>query len=82
MLYEVITRLLALEEGDPTASALIRTDISRHVTDFHCEPELFWSFFSVLAATVRDQLGPNFTTEDQAAWAAMLLKIETLRTSR
>ena len=54
---------------------MIACEVSSH--DAYGTPrELFFAFFGVIAATLRDLLGEDWTAEMDAAWADMLAEIK------
>ena len=58
---------------------MIECEISSH--DAYGTPrELFFAFFEVIAATLRELLGTAWTVEIDKAWADMLAEIESIVT--
>jgi hypothetical protein len=54
---------------------MIECEVSSH--DAYGTPrELFFAFFGVIAATLRELLGDNWTAEIDAAWSDMLAEIK------
>ena len=59
---------------------LIECEVSSH--DAYGTPrDLFAAFFGVIAATLRDILGADWSPPMEAAWQALLTEIETIVTS-
>ena len=59
---------------------LIECEVSSH--DAYGTPrDLFVAFFGVIAATLRDILGADWSPPMEAAWQALLTEIETIVTS-
>ena len=60
---------------------LIECEVSSH--DAYGTPrDLFVAFFGVIAATLRDILGADWSPPMEAAWQALLTEIETIVTPR
>ena len=58
---------------------MIECEVSSH--DAYGTPrELFFAFFGVIAATLRELLGAEWTAEIDTAWAVMLAEIEGIVT--
>src|ERR1700748_2126347 len=56
---------------------MIACEVSSH--DAYGTPrELFFAFFGVIAATLRELLGEDWTAEMDAAWADMLAEIKSI----
>jgi hemoglobin-like flavoprotein len=56
---------------------MIACEVSSH--DAYGTPrELFFAFFGVIAATLRELLGADWTSDMDKAWAGMLAEIETI----
>ena len=76
MLARVLEALLDFAGPRQYAHSLIQCEVIRHDNEMDTPPDLFGSFFGVIAATVRDVLGPAWTADIEAAWAKLLTELD------
>ncbi len=58
------------------AEHLIRASVVVH-TEYAVPADVFRTFFAIVAATIRDVLGTEWTGEIDAAWTALLTELDT-----
>jgi len=67
MLARTIETIFNYLEGDTYATNLLRSEIMNH-EGYGVPPDTFATFYEVLAATVADLAGPDWSPEMAAAW--------------
>lgn len=70
MLDEAFRLILDVIGPDTYATAFLRSERVNH-QELGVSPEVFASFFDVIATTLADVAGPDWTPETSAAWAAL-----------
>lgn len=70
MLDEAFRLILDAVGGDTYATAFLRSERVNH-EDLGVAPEVFVSFFDVIARTLADMAGPDWTPEMAAAWSGL-----------
>lgn len=76
MLARVFEAILDFIGERRYAGNMIRTELVTH-EGYDVEREVFATFFGHVAATVRDVMGPDWTSELDRAWTELLVEIET-----
>jgi hemoglobin-like flavoprotein len=77
MLALSIEAILDLAGGRTGNFRMIECEVSSH--DAYGTPrELFGKFFGVIAATIREMLGPDWSPEIEQAWRRLLDQIEAI----
>src|SRR5689334_6360908 len=74
MLAMTIEAILDLAGDRSGKFRMIECEVSSHDA-YGTSRELFFAFFGVIAATVRELLGADWSDEIEAAWADMLAEI-------
>lgn len=75
MLARVFEAILDFVGERLYAEHLIRTSVVIH-TEYGVPPDIFRTFFGVVAATVRDVLGEQWTPQIGAAWDRLLCDLD------
>jgi hemoglobin-like flavoprotein len=76
MLARVFEAILDFIAERQYADHLIRASVLVH-TEYDVPPHAFGTFFGVVAATVRDVLGADWTAQMDAAWRQVLADLDT-----
>lgn len=71
MLARVFEAILDFVGTRQYADKLIQCEVVNHA-EYNVPPEVFRTFFGVVAATIREALGAAWTAEYDAAWSALL----------
>lgn len=77
MLAKAIESILDFVGEHHYAAAFIRTEVINHA-GFQVAPEIFSRFFHVLADTLADLLGPDWSPGFAAAWRNLLSDLDGL----
>lgn len=75
MLAEAIASLVDLAGPQTYGSHLMRAEIVNH-EGWGVPPDVFATFYIVVRDTFRDLAGPAWTVEMDAAWTALLARVE------
>lgn len=75
MLARVFEAILDFVGDRLYAEHLIQTSVVIH-TEYGVPPDIFRTFFGVVAATVRDVLGEQWTPQIGAAWTRLLSELD------
>ena len=75
MLARVIEAILDFIDQRAYAAHLIQCEVITH-EGYGTPPEVFRTFFGVVAAAIRDLIGPDWTAEIDAAWARLLAELD------
>ena len=62
------------------ADNLIRAEIVTH-SQYDVPPDVFRTFFAVVAAVLKDGIGPDWTAPMDAAWSRLLAELDTVALS-
>jgi hemoglobin-like flavoprotein len=76
MLARVIEALLDFAGERLYSASLIRCEVVRHDNELESPPDLFGRFFEVVAATVRESIGPEWTPAVDEAWSDLLAELD------
>jgi hemoglobin-like flavoprotein len=71
MLAKVFEAILDFVGENRYAAHLIQCEVITHA-GYDVPPEIFRVFFATVAATIREQLGSEWTAEIDAAWTKLL----------
>src|SRR5215831_425756 len=71
MLARVFEAVLDYISDNRYAAHMIRCEVVTH-SQYDVPPEVFGTFFAVVVATIREQLGSDWTTEFENAWRMLL----------
>ena len=75
MLARVFEAILDFVGTRQYADKLIQCEVVNHA-EYNVPPEVFRTFFGVVAATIREVLGAAWTAEVDAAWSALLVDLD------
>jgi len=75
MLAEVVTAVLDFVEGDAYGGNILRIEAVNH-ENLGVPPVVFRAFFVAMRDTLREILEREWTPEFEAAWRALLLRID------
>jgi hemoglobin-like flavoprotein len=75
MLSRVLTAILDFIGPRLYATTLIQCEVITH-EGYDVPPDVFATFFGVVARTVADIIGPDWTPEIDAAWAGLLADLD------
>jgi hemoglobin-like flavoprotein len=75
MLARTFEAILDFIGGNSFASHLIQCEVVTH-SGYDVPPEVFGTFFGVVASTVREQLGEDWTAEFETAWQKLLGELD------
>ena len=75
MLSQVIRSILDFVGERQYAATLIQTEVMTHA-GYDVPPAVFGTFFGVVAATLREVLGPDWSPEIDAAWRELLVELD------
>lgn len=75
MLAKVFEAILDFIGERRYAAHLIQCEVVNH-EGFEVPPEIFRTFFGIVAESVRDVLGNDWSAETDAAWAALLEELD------
>ena len=75
MLARVIEAILDFIDQRAYASYLIQCEVVTH-EGYGTPPEVFRTFFGIVAASVRALIGSDWTAEIDAAWAPLLAELD------
>ena len=74
MLARVFDTIFDYIAGNSWAAHLLVAEGENHAA-YGVPPALFTGFFAIVAATVRDAIGADWTVETAAAWDALIIAI-------
>jgi hemoglobin-like flavoprotein len=77
MLFRVFEVLLDLVGDNLYAANLIRCEVTTHA-GYDVPRDVFPTFFRIVAETMRDELGTEWTPEFDSAWEKLLRDIDVL----
>lgn len=77
MLAKAIESILDFIGEHHYAATFIQTEVTNHA-GFQVAPEIFGRFFRVLADTLAELLGPDWSPEFAAAWRDLLSDLDSL----
>lgn len=75
MLSQVIRSILDFVGERQYAATLIQTEVMTHA-GYDVPPAVFGTFFGVVAATLREVLGRDWSPEIDAAWRDLLVELD------
>ena len=75
MLAKVFEIILDFVGENHFASNMIQCEVVTH-SGYDVPPEVFRIFFGIVAQTIREQLGEDWTHEVDAAWSELLRKLD------
>ncbi|WP_421736988.1 globin domain-containing protein [Caulobacter sp.] len=75
MLSQVIRSILDFVGERQYAATLIQTEVMTHA-GYDVPPAVFGTFFGVVAATLREVLGQDWSPEIDAAWRELLVELD------
>jgi hemoglobin-like flavoprotein len=75
MLAQVFEAILDFVGTRQYADKLIQCEVVNHA-EYNVPPEVFRTFFGVVAATIREVLGAAWTPEYDAAWSTLLDELD------
>jgi len=75
MLAKVFEIILDFIGDNLYAARMIQCEVVTH-TDYDVPPDIFRIFFGVVAATIQDQLGNDWTADSAAGWTKLLADID------
>lgn len=75
MLSQVIRAILDFIGERQYAATLIQSEAMNHA-GYDVPPQVFGTFFGVVADTLREVLGADWTAEIDAAWRALLVDLD------
>ena len=75
MLSKVFEIILDFIGANSYAANMIQCEVITH-SGYDVPPEVFRIFFATVAATIRDQLGNDWTTEMDSAWTKLLGELD------
>lgn len=77
MLAQVVAALLDSIEHGGYGENMIRAEAQNHA-GMGVSPDQFASFFKVVAATLQDLLGPDWTADMSGAWSSLLAELDLI----
>jgi hemoglobin-like flavoprotein len=75
MLARVFDAVLDYIGDNRYAAHMIKCEVVTH-SQYDVPPEVFGTFFTVVVATIREQLGQDWTPEFEAAWQKLLREFD------